>query len=178
MSRLNSSSFNEFNPVTNASPTQAVMTKYRREHDRLLPIANIGRIMQRACPLLIQGFPPCKISKEAKEGMQDCVSDFIGFVTSEAADRLQEDKRKTITADDVLASIRALGFDAYLPLLEVYLQKLRETRMREAAVSKRPRKQRYFPTADFDEPRHKRMCVMDGEEKSYSEEDEDYTESS
>eukprot|EP01083_Nonionella_stella_P234461 825325_1 len=53
------------NPVPNASPTQAVMTKYRREHDRLLPIANIGRIMQRACPLLIQGFPPCKISKEA-----------------------------------------------------------------------------------------------------------------
>jgi hypothetical protein len=41
-----------------------------------------------------------KMSKEAKSTMQECVSEFIGFITSEASDRLGEDKRKTITGDD------------------------------------------------------------------------------
>lgn len=50
----------------------------RRENDRLLPIANIGRIMQRA-----QDEKGLKVAKEAKEVIQECVSDFIGFVTSE-----------------------------------------------------------------------------------------------
>ena len=47
------------------------------EQDRYLPIANIGRIMKRSIP------PTAKISKEAKECVQECVSEFIAFVTSE-----------------------------------------------------------------------------------------------
>lgn len=48
-----------------------------REQDRLLPIANVGRIMKLAVP------PAAKISKEAKESVQECVSEFITFVSSE-----------------------------------------------------------------------------------------------
>ncbi|CAA0814492.1 Nuclear transcription factor Y subunit B-8 [Striga hermonthica] len=50
-----------------------------REQDRFLPIANIGRIMKKALPT--NG----KIAKDAKDTVQECVSEFISFVTSEYA---------------------------------------------------------------------------------------------
>ncbi|KAJ0704986.1 putative transcription factor Hap3/NF-YB family [Helianthus annuus] len=48
-----------------------------REQDRFLPIANISRIMKKALPA--NG----KIAKDAKDTLQECVSEFISFVTSE-----------------------------------------------------------------------------------------------
>lgn len=48
-----------------------------REQDRYLPIANISRIMKKGLPA--NG----KIAKDAKEIVQECVSEFISFVTSE-----------------------------------------------------------------------------------------------
>ena len=48
-----------------------------REQDRFLPIANISRIMKKALPT------NAKIAKDAKETVQECVSEFISFVTSE-----------------------------------------------------------------------------------------------
>jgi nuclear transcription Y subunit beta len=48
-----------------------------RELDRFLPVANIGRIMKKALP------GNAKIAKDAKEAMQECVSEFISFITSE-----------------------------------------------------------------------------------------------
>ena len=35
-----------------------------------------------------------KIAKDAKETVQECVSEFIAFVTSEASDKCQAEKRK------------------------------------------------------------------------------------
>jgi len=48
-----------------------------REQDRLLPIANVARIMKMAIPT------NAKIAKDAKETVQECVSELISFVTSE-----------------------------------------------------------------------------------------------
>jgi hypothetical protein len=48
-----------------------------REQDRFLPIANISRIMKKALPA------NAKIAKDAKETVQECVSEFISFITSE-----------------------------------------------------------------------------------------------
>lgn len=48
-----------------------------REQDRFLPIANISRIMKKGLP------SNGKIAKDAKDTMQECVSEFISFVTSE-----------------------------------------------------------------------------------------------
>ncbi|KAG0477949.1 hypothetical protein HPP92_012668 [Vanilla planifolia] len=40
--------------------------------------------------------------KESKETMQECVSEFISFVTGEAFDKCQREKRKTVNGDDLL----------------------------------------------------------------------------
>ena len=92
-----------------------------REQDRYLPIANISRIMKKSLP------PNAKIAKDAKETVQECVSEFISFITSEASDKVQQEKRKTITGDDVLWAMSTLGFDKYVEPLKVYLQKYRDS---------------------------------------------------
>eukprot|EP00262_Sarcandra_glabra_P017036 TRINITY_DN5709_c0_g2_i1.p1 TRINITY_DN5709_c0_g2~~TRINITY_DN5709_c0_g2_i1.p1 ORF type:complete len:135 (-),score=14.91 TRINITY_DN5709_c0_g2_i1:335-739(-) len=91
-----------------------------REQDRYLPIANINRIMKKALPA--NG----KIAKDAKDTVQECVSEFISFVTSEASDKCQREKRKTINGDDLLWAMATLGFEDYIDPLKVYLQKYRE----------------------------------------------------
>ncbi|CAN1142902.1 Nuclear transcription factor Y subunit B-8 [Linum perenne] len=91
-----------------------------REQDRYLPIANIGRIMKKALPA--NG----KIAKDSKETVQECVSEFISFITSEASDKCQREKRKTINGDDLLWAMATLGFEDYIDPLKVYLTRYRE----------------------------------------------------
>ncbi|KAL3520645.1 hypothetical protein ACH5RR_018794 [Cinchona calisaya] len=91
-----------------------------REQDRYLPIANIGRIMKKALPA--NG----KIAKDAKDTVQECVSEFISFVTSEASDKCQKEKRKTINGDDLLWAMATLGFEDYIDPLKAYLARYRE----------------------------------------------------
>ncbi|KAG0676616.1 BTB and MATH domain-containing protein 41 [Pichia californica] len=67
-----------------------------------------------------------KVSKDAKECMQECVSEFISFVTSEASDRCLMEKRKTINGEDVLYSLHTLGFENYAEVLKIYLAKYRQ----------------------------------------------------
>ncbi|KAL4366259.1 hypothetical protein GQ457_05G015190 [Hibiscus cannabinus] len=92
-----------------------------KEHDRFLPIANVSRIMKKSLPA------NAKISKEAKETVQECVSEFISFITGEASDKCQREKRKTINGDDLLWAMTTLGFENYVGPLKVYLNKYRET---------------------------------------------------
>ncbi|XP_009789273.1 nuclear transcription factor Y subunit B-1-like [Nicotiana tabacum] len=91
-----------------------------KEQERLLPIANVGRIMKQILP------PNAKISKEAKETMQECVSEFISFVTGEASDKCHNEKRKTVNGDDICWALGSLGFDDYVEPLKRYLHKYRE----------------------------------------------------
>nr|XP_048326083.1 nuclear transcription factor Y subunit B-1-like isoform X1 [Ziziphus jujuba var. spinosa]XP_048326090.1 nuclear transcription factor Y subunit B-1-like isoform X1 [Ziziphus jujuba var. spinosa] len=91
-----------------------------REQDRYLPIANISRIMKKALPA--NG----KIAKDAKDTVQECVSEFISFITSEASDKCQKEKRKTINGDDLLWAMATLGFEDYIEPLKVYLARYRE----------------------------------------------------
>ena len=67
-----------------------------------------------------------KISKDAKETVQECVSEFISFITGEASDKCQREKRKTINGDDLLWAMTTLGFEDYVEPLKIYLQKFRE----------------------------------------------------
>ena len=99
-----------------AAPVEEV-----REQDRYLPIANISRIMKKSLP------QNAKIAKDAKETVQECVSEFVSFITSEASDKVQQEKRKTITGDDVLWAMSTLGFDKYVEPLKIYLAKYRES---------------------------------------------------
>ncbi|CAL5003796.1 unnamed protein product [Urochloa decumbens] len=99
-----------------------------KEQDRFLPIANVSRIMKRSLPA------NAKISKEAKETVQECVSEFISFVTGEASDKCQREKRKTINGDDLLWAMTTLGFEAYVAPLKSYLNRYREAEGEKAAV--------------------------------------------
>ncbi|KAK9829163.1 hypothetical protein WJX72_004271 [[Myrmecia] bisecta] len=67
-----------------------------------------------------------KIAKDAKETVQECVSEFISFITSEASDKCQREKRKTINGDDLIWAMSTLGFEEYVEPLKSYLHKYRE----------------------------------------------------
>ncbi|CAG0882401.1 unnamed protein product [Cyprideis torosa] len=91
-----------------------------REQDRFLPIANVTRIMKRPVP------KSGKIAKDARECIQECVSEFISFITSEASERCSEEKRKTINGEDVIFAMNQLGFENYVEPLKLYLNQYRE----------------------------------------------------
>ncbi|MCJ1382813.1 hypothetical protein MMC17_005926 [Xylographa soralifera] len=83
--------------------------------------APVARIMKTALP------DNAKIAKEAKECMQECVSEFISFITSEASEKCQQEKRKTVNGEDILFAMTSLGFENYAEALKIYLAKYRET---------------------------------------------------
>jgi len=129
-----------------------------KEQDRLLPYANIERIMKKTVELFNKN---AKISKEAKECMQECVTEFICFVTGEASEQCYEEKRKTVGGEDVLAALEKLGFENYgkfqsqsdcliisVPPLTECLQKHREfikTDKRVSTSSTKPKKKPKVP---------------------------------
>ncbi|KAL2247697.1 UNVERIFIED_CONTAM: Nuclear transcription factor Y subunit B-3 [Sesamum indicum] len=100
-----------------------------REQDRFLPIANVSRIMKKALPA------NAKISKDAKETVQECVSEFISFITGEASDKCQREKRKTINGDDLLWAMTTLGFEDYVEPLKIYLQRFRDMEGEKSAMA-------------------------------------------
>ncbi|KAE8721929.1 Nuclear transcription factor Y subunit B-3 [Hibiscus syriacus] len=104
-----------------------------KEQDRFLPIANVGRIMKKVIP------SNGKISKDAKETVQECVSEFISFVTGEASDKCQREKRKTINGDDIIWAITTLGFEEYVGPLKLYLSKYREIEGEKLNIPKQQR---------------------------------------
>ena len=91
-----------------------------REQDKYLPIANIARIMKQALP------ESGKVAKDGKDTVQECVSEFISFITSEASDKCIREKRKTINGEDILWAMNTLGFDSYIEPLRIYLARYRE----------------------------------------------------
>ncbi|KAL2436809.1 Nuclear transcription factor Y subunit beta [Exophiala dermatitidis] len=103
-----------------------------KEQDRWLPIANVARIMKTALS------ENAKIAKEAKECMQECVSEFISFITSEASEKCQQEKRKTVNGEDILFAMTSLGFENYAEALKIYLSKYRETQSTRGENQNRP----------------------------------------
>ncbi|MBA0699812.1 hypothetical protein Golax_001356 [Gossypium laxum] len=100
------------------------------EQERLLPIANVGRIMKQILP------PNAKVSKEAKQTLQECATEFISFVTGEASDKCRKENRKTVNGDDICWALGALGFDNYADAIVRYLHKYREVERDKATQNK------------------------------------------
>ncbi|KAL8693805.1 MAG: hypothetical protein Q9218_001453 [Villophora microphyllina] len=94
--------------------------------------APVARIMKTALP------ENAKIAKEAKECMQECVSEFISFITSEASEKCQQEKRKTVNGEDILFAMTSLGFENYAEALKIYLSKYRETQSARGENQQRP----------------------------------------
>ncbi|XP_047320664.1 nuclear transcription factor Y subunit B-like [Impatiens glandulifera] len=69
-----------------------------------------------------------KITKDAKETVQEHVSEFINFITSEydGERRGNREKRKTINEDDLIWEMAILGFEDYIDALKLYLSRYRE----------------------------------------------------
>jgi len=93
------------------------------EGDKTLPIANVGRIMKQNLP------PNAKISKESKQLMQECATEFISFVTGEASDKCHKENRKTVNGDDICWALCSLGFDNYAEAIGRYLYKFRQAEL-------------------------------------------------
>ncbi|VEU23671.1 DEKNAAC104817 [Brettanomyces naardenensis] len=107
-----------------------------QDQDRLLPIANVSRVIRKALP--IHG----KLSKQAAECIQECVSEFISFITSEAAEKCSIEQRKTLNGEDILHAMYSLGFDNYAETLKIYLAKYREYEVEESEARRRKYLQR------------------------------------
>lgn len=107
-----------------------------KEQNRYLPIANVARVMKLALP------PQAKLSKESKECVQECVSEFISFVTSQAMDRCMLENRKTLNGEDILWAMFTLGFEHYAETLKIYLAKYRQCEQLEAERRQGSRKRR------------------------------------
>ncbi|KAK7821634.1 nuclear transcription factor y subunit b-5 [Quercus suber] len=111
-----------------------------KEQDRLLPIANVGWIMKQMLP------PNAKISKET---MQECVFEFIRFVTGEASNKCHKEKCNTVNGDDICWALATLGFDDYAEPLRRYLQRYRELEGERAQQSKGSNNEEKNETSDY-----------------------------
>ena len=103
------------------------------EENKFLPIAVVGRMMRDTltpCPEILQPslhsgfnsqsssrFTSAKISKEAKETMQEFLTEFILFMTSEAWEICESNDRKTILGTDLIKAMHNLDFDHYVDIL-------------------------------------------------------------
>ncbi|KAI1425457.1 histone-fold-containing protein [Xylaria sp. FL1777] len=142
-------------PIANAtvmshdSPTQlpeapraSKAHKYDVYDANIRNFAPVARIMKLALP------ENAKIAKEAKECMQECVSEFISFITSEASEKCHQEKRKTVNGEDILFAMTSLGFENYAEALKIYLTKYRESQSnRGDSQQNRPGSQGYGASA-------------------------------
>lgn len=132
-----------------SSPSASTAALFLNSDANIRNFAPVARIMKNALP------ENAKIAKEAKECMQECVSEFISFITSEgtyscplpgrlanmicetASEKCQQEKRKTVNGEDILFAMNSLGFENYAEALKVYLTKYREVSQRTLARSYR-----------------------------------------
>ena len=84
-------------------PLRQAMPEHLREQDRLLPMANVARLMAGELP------KDSKVSRDAKVLMQELLSEFICFLTAEANDISNVDNHKAITPEDQLSALENLG---------------------------------------------------------------------
>lgn len=121
-------------PTTSTTTTAAAATargnlekkRPRRPSDLYLPIAIIGRLMKEPLP------NEMKVTKRAKLCVQECATEFVMFLMSEAADICSESDRHRVTGHDVVEAMRRLGLDDYhdviAPFLEVLTQSNKSTK--------------------------------------------------
>jgi len=100
------------NRVLSPAKSRIIWTENRRVHKAKVSVTLRSKNK-------IGGFP-------SKECMQECVSEFISFITSEASEKCQQEKRKTVNGEDILFAMTTLGFENYSEALKIYLSKYRE----------------------------------------------------
>ncbi|KAF4738943.1 hypothetical protein FOZ63_006177 [Perkinsus olseni] len=85
-----------------------------------LPLTNIVTVVQNALP-----DKPGSIGKCFKLTLQDCISEFLMFITHLAAQRCTREGRRVMLAEDILWALDQAGLCQYGSVLRVFLSKLR-----------------------------------------------------
>ena len=93
--------------LSSAEPMEAL-----REQDRLLPAANVARVMAATIP------QNAKIARDARAFMQELVSEFICFLTSEVNDICIASRRRVMSAKDFVEAANNLDLNEYAELLK------------------------------------------------------------
>ncbi|KAM0674081.1 hypothetical protein GVAV_002601 [Gurleya vavrai] len=109
-----------FHMNTSENDLQMERMAQLRSTDRLLPIANISKIMKKPIPKV------AKIAKDAKEIMQKAASEFIAIVTCMAKEICESENRKTLTGEDLIRAMEQLGMPYYSQLGRIYLKRFKE----------------------------------------------------
>ncbi|GKY97634.1 hypothetical protein MPSEU_000721800 [Mayamaea pseudoterrestris] len=85
------------------------------------PLACVRRILKHTLP------SSTNVGKDASAAFARATGIFIIYLTSCANDFARENKRQTITANDVLAATKELDFDQFLPDMTTFLENYRAT---------------------------------------------------
>ncbi|OEU15310.1 hypothetical protein FRACYDRAFT_164395, partial [Fragilariopsis cylindrus CCMP1102] len=84
------------------------------------PVACVRRILKKTLP------SSSNVGKDAVAAFARASGIFIIYLTACANDFARENRRQTITANDVLAAIKELEFDEFSPELTSFLEGYRE----------------------------------------------------
>ena len=74
--------------------------------ERCVPLDPIAKMMQ----MRLLKPANSKVGETAKKAMAAAVSEFIAFITSEAADICHHEKRRKMTGDQIISALTNLGF--------------------------------------------------------------------
>ncbi|CAH8605791.1 DNA polymerase epsilon subunit 3, variant 2 [Schistosoma haematobium] len=88
--------------------------------DLYLPNAVLLRIIRESLP------ERTLVSREARSAISKSASSFILYVTSLASVHCEKSKRKTLTGSDILAALKEMQFNHFIPALNAFLDKYRE----------------------------------------------------
>ena len=75
-------------------------------------------------PSLKQLESQVKIEEEAVELVQVALTEFICFVTSDIIEDVHSQQRIAIKDQDIIESMKKLGFEHYVPTLDALMKKL------------------------------------------------------
>ncbi|KAL7716370.1 nuclear transcription factor Y subunit beta [Entamoeba marina] len=132
-------SFNE-NDTTLTEQTQI---NNAQQADLTLPLANTTRVMREA---IAKEPGDVRISKDAQQYMTELATEFILFISSEAASLSSSTlkPKHTLSGKDMIDALKKLGFEEYAPCLERHLQRYQamdgqeETNIRKRVSSDLP----------------------------------------
>ncbi|XP_031098245.1 transcriptional activator hap3-like [Ipomoea triloba] len=117
------------NANMNADNAAAAGPQRRRTAQKDIPLSTVLKIMREAIPR------SARIADEAKETVQKCVTEFIHYVTAKANERAKQERRKTVTTEDLIWAMRALGLGSYAEELTDFITDYRAKHVHGRAAS-------------------------------------------
>lgn len=119
-------------PATNTDETPVSTPKQQPQQQNLPtavefepPLACVRRILKNTLPA------STNVGKDASAAFARSAGIFIIYLTACANDFARENRRQTITANDVLAAVKELDFDEFTPKMQEFLEAYRATEKRK-----------------------------------------------